>query len=63
MLPVAGKTTHLQPDFPGDWLLKFATFDTGITKGMTEACVKGTYVDAASVSRTFFSCDSIRTTN
>ena len=30
---------------------------------MTEACVKGTFVDTTGARRTFFDCDSIRTVN
>lgn len=44
-------------------LLNFLSYDARIAKGMTEACVKGTYVDAAGIRRTFFGCDSIRTVN
>ena len=34
---------------------------TAPSSGMTEACVKGAFVDAGGVRRTFFGCDSIRT--
>ena len=46
-----------------DLVLHFLAFDTGITKDMTTACVKGTWVDAAGGHHAFFGCDSIRTTN
>ena len=53
----------LEKDGDKDLLLKFLSYDARIAKGMTEACVKGAWVDAAGIRRTFFGCDSIRTTN
>ena len=46
-----------------DLLLNFLSYDARIANGMTEACVKGEYMDAAGTRRTFFGCDSIRTVN
>ena len=43
-----------------DMVLHFTTLETGITPGMGEACVKGTWLDAAGGRHTFFGCDSIR---
>lgn len=43
-----------------DMVLHFSTQATGITPGMTEACVKGAWLDAAGARHTFFGCDSVR---
>ncbi len=54
---------ELTKDGDKDLILNFLTYDARIAKGMTEACVKGTWTDSSGASRTFFGCDSIRTPN
>jgi hypothetical protein len=43
-----------------DMVLHFMTLETGLTPSMAEACVKGTWLDAAGGRHTFFGCDSVR---
>jgi uncharacterized repeat protein (TIGR01451 family) len=43
-----------------DMVLHFATQESELMIGLTEACVKGDWVDADGVTHTFFGCDSVR---
>jgi uncharacterized repeat protein (TIGR01451 family) len=42
-----------------DLVLHFDASDAGIVPGVTEVCVKGTWVDGGGASHLFFGCDSV----
>lgn len=44
-----------------DMVLHFVVADSGIQRGDTQACVKGTWTDTGGNVHKFFGCDSIRT--
>ena len=50
---------ELTRDGDQDLVLHFRSGETSIASGVTEACVKGVYLDAGGVARRFFGCDSI----
>ncbi len=43
----------------GQRMFQFRVDETGLKPGETQACLKGTWFDAAGVSHTFFGCDQV----